>query len=187
MIRDSKQKIFNKIADKLKSDTLSSKDWWAALKTFIIPKFKSTIPPLEFNGRIYTDETDKANIFNQYFQGQTVLNVANANLPDLSSPSYTTQLNNIILTPFEVESVLQTLKIGKASGPDGISNRILKELSHELSSPYCSLFNQSLPSGIFPSPYKDANVSPVPKEGDLSVVSNNRPISLLNSNAKTTL
>ena len=162
MIRDSKQKFFKKIADKLKSDTLSSKDWWATLKTFIIPNFKSTIPPLEYNGRIYTYETDKSNIFNQYFQGQTVLNDANAYLPDLPSPSYTTQLNSIILTPFEVESVLQTLKIGKASGPDGISNRILKELSHELSSPYCSLFNQSLRSGTFPSPYKDANVSPVP-------------------------
>ena len=184
MIRDSKQKFFKKIADKLKSDTLSSKDWWATLKTFIIPNFKSTIPPLEYNGRIYTYETDKSNIFNQYFQGQTVLNDANAYLPDLPSPSYTTQLNSIILTPFEVESVLQTLKIGKASGPDGISNRILKELSHELSSPYCSLFNQSLRSGIFPSPYKDANVSPVPKKGDLSVVSNYRPISLLNSDAK---
>ena len=72
-------------------------------------------------------------------------------------------------------------RLCKASGPDGISNRILKELSHELSSPYCSLFNQSLRSGIFSSPYKDANVSPVPKKGDLSVVSNYRPISLLNS------
>ena len=64
MIRDSKQKFFKKIADKLKSDTLSSKDWWATLKTFIIPNFKSTIPPLEYNGRIYTYETDKSNIFN---------------------------------------------------------------------------------------------------------------------------
>ena len=106
MIRDSKQKFFKKIADKLKSDTLSPKDWWATLKTFIIPNFKSTIPPLEYNGRIYTYETDKSNIFNQYFQGQTVLNDANAYLPDLPSPSYTTELNSIILTPFEVESVL---------------------------------------------------------------------------------
>ena len=60
----------------------------------------------------------------------------------------------------------------------------MKELSHELSSPLCSLFNKSLSLGIFPSPYKDANVTPVHKKGDLSLVSNYRPISLLNSVAK---
>ena len=36
-------------------------------------------------------------------------------------------LNSIILTPLEVESVLKSLPIGKASGPNGLSNRILKE------------------------------------------------------------
>ena len=60
----------------------------------------------------------------------------------------------------------------------------MKELSHELSSPLCSLFNKSLSLGKFPSPYKDANVTPVHKKGDLSLVSNYRPISLLNSVAK---
>ena len=60
----------------------------------------------------------------------------------------------------------------------------MKELSHELSSPLCSLFNKSLSLGKFPSPFKDANVTPVHKKGDLSLVSNYRPISLLNSVAK---
>ena len=60
----------------------------------------------------------------------------------------------------------------------------MKELSHELSSPLCSLFNKSLSLGKFPSPYKNANVTPSHKKGDLSLVSNYRPISLLNSAAK---
>ena len=38
--------------------------------------------------------------------------------------------------------------------------------------------------GIVPSSYKEANVYPVPKTGDLSLVSNYRPISLLNSEDK---
>ena len=182
MIRDSKQQFFDRIADKQKSDSLSSKDWWKTLKTCIVPNSKSAIPPLEFNGRIYTVDCDKANVFNNYFQSQTLLNESNAKLPDLAPPSYNTQLNYLML--FEVQSVLKTLKVGKASCPDGLSDRILKELSRELSLPYCSLFNQSLHMGIFPSLYKDANVSPVPTKGDLSVVSNHRSISLLNSGAK---
>lgn len=48
----------------------------------------------------------------------------------------------------------------------------------------CSLFNQSLRIGHLPVFYKEANVCPVPKKGDLSIVSNHRPISLLNAEAK---
>ena len=36
-------------------------------------------------------------------------------------------LENIVLTPDEVKDILQSLKLGKASGPDGINNRVLKD------------------------------------------------------------
>ena len=184
MIRNSKQQFYDNIAEKLKSKSLSSKDWWSTLKTFISPNLNSAIPPTESEGIIYTDDFEKANLFNNYFQGQTVLDDSKAVLPELPEPSYLTSLSSIAFDPQEVEEILRTLKTDKASGPDGLSNRILKELSHELSSPLCSLFNKSLSLGKFPSPYKDANVTPVHKKGDLSLVSNYRPISLLNSVAK---
>ena len=184
MIHNSKQQFYDNIAEKLKSKSLSSKDWWSTLKTFISPNLSSAIPPIESEGIIYTDDFEKANLFNNYFQGQTVLDDSNAVPPELPEPSYLTSLSSIAFDPQEVEEILRTLKTDKASGPDGLSNRILKELSHELSSPLCSLFNKSLSLGKFPSPYKDANVTPVHKKGDLSLVSNYRPISLLNSVAK---
>ena len=185
MIRGSKQSHNDKIADKFLSTTLSVKDWWSTLKTFIIPITKSSIPPLEFNNNIYTVECDKANILNTFFQSQTVLNEQNATLPDLPDINrLNSHLESIVLSRTEVESVLKSLAVGKASGPNGLSNRILRELSKELSIPFCSLFNQSLRSGAFPTPYKEANVCPVPKKGDLSIVSNYRPISLLNAESK---
>ena len=61
-----------------------------------------------------------------FFQNQTILDDSNAILPELPPPSYNTQLNRIILTPLEVESILKTLKPGNASGPNGLSNRVLK-------------------------------------------------------------
>ena len=85
---------------------------------------------------------------------------------------------------YEVKSALQTLKTGKASGPNGLSNRILRELSSELSHPLCCLFNKSLQSGIVPASYKEANVCPIHKKGERSNVCNYRPISLLNSENK---
>ena len=51
-------------------------------------------------------------------------------------------LDSVQFTPYEVETVLKSLKTGKASGPDSINNRIFKELSQTLSHPICDLFNQ---------------------------------------------
>ena len=46
------------------------------------------------------------------------------------------------------------------------------------------IYNNSLRMAFVPSSYKETNVSPVPKKSNLSLVTNYRPISLLNSEAK---
>ena len=76
------------------------------------------------------------------------------------------------------------LQTGKAAGSDSVNNRLLKETAHSLSSPLSDLFNYSLSSGIVPSRWKEANVTPIYKKNDPSDVSNYRPISLLSSICK---
>ena len=113
-----------------------------------------------------------------------MLNDENVSLPEL--PLFDgVGLSNIVVTCDEVESVLKALPIGKATGPDGINNCILRELAHELSPPLCSLFNQSLILGIVPDIWKEAHVCPIPKGGDRTAVSNYRPISLLITQIKS--
>ena len=73
----------------------------------------------------------------------------------------------------------ESLPIGKASGPDDISNPVLKELADQIAIPLTSIFNQSTADGKIPEDWKETHVSPVPKSGDLSLTSNYRPISLL--------
>ena len=70
------------------------------------------------------------------------------------------------------------LKPGKASGPDRIPNRVLKELADELAPPLSALFNQSLESGCIPDDWSKAYVSPVFKKGNVHEASNYRPVSL---------
>ena len=60
------------------------------------------------------------------------------------------RVSNIVVTCDEVESVLKALPIGKATGKDGINKCILRELTHDLLSPRCSLFNQFLILSIVP-------------------------------------
>ena len=62
--------------------------------------------------------------------------------------------------------------------PRGVLDEILnliesvsEDFPSYFSTPLCSLFNRSLHRGIMPSSYKEANVCPVPKTGDLSMVS----------------
>ena len=73
------------------------------------------------------------------------------------------------------------MPVDKASGPNGISNRVLREATHELSIPLCTLFNHSLTLCIVPDIWKDAHVSAVFKKGEASLPRNYRPVSLLNT------
>ena len=91
----------------------------------------------------------------------------------------TDQLSNISLCYKDVLHELNSIDVNKAVGPDLLSGIILKACSHELATPLCILFNRSLNLGVFPTAFKDANVTPVFKSGDKSKVVNYRPISLL--------
>lgn len=114
-----------KLTEKLKSTDLNQKDWWRSLKYFVTPEQPSTLPPLYKDDIIYTNEYDKANISNQLFTEQTLLDDSNATLPTLNHiPPH--KLESISILPREVEDILKTLKTGKAAGPDSIDNRLLK-------------------------------------------------------------
>ena len=108
LIRDSKLSFHKSIADKLKSGSISSRDWWPTLKSFISPKSSSTIPPLEKNGTVYVEEFEKAQLLNDFFTQQTHLDESNANLPNLAPFNGTSELDSIILNSIEVESVLKS-------------------------------------------------------------------------------
>ena len=179
LIRDSKTMCNEKIANKLKSDTLSSKDWWTTLKTVISPNSKNSVPPLDKDGIIISDDLEKANALNDYFRDQTYIDDTDVELPNIANYTVQSDLTLIQLSPNEIETVLKSLPIGKAAGPDGINNRILRELASELSIPFCSLFNQSLRTGVFPNCWKVSHVCPIHKSGERSKPSNYRPVSLL--------
>ena len=65
---------------------------------------------------MYCKYIDKANILNQYFIEQTVIEEENATLPTtLPLPAH--KLDSITVTPDDVESALKLLQLGKAAGP----------------------------------------------------------------------
>ena len=83
-----------------------------------------------------TDDGDKANVLNDYFRKQTVINDGNVEVPVITGYNLVSHLHDIILTPDEIENVLKSLPLGKAAGPDGINNKILKELANTIPLPF---------------------------------------------------
>ena len=79
----------------------------------------------------------------------------------------------------EVLKKLSNLDAGKATGPDRISARLLRMVALSIAQSITSLFNPSLTTGQFPSEWKEANITPVPKPGGKRDFNSLRPISVL--------
>ena len=118
-------------------------------------------------------------MFNTYFHSvyQPPSNPAPAD--NSVGPCELPPLSSMKLTSSEVCKVLQALDPFKASGPDGIPTRILKECAPQLADSLCLLFNKSLLTSEIPSEWKAANIIPLFKKGKKDEGENYRPISLL--------
>ena len=139
------------------------------------------------------EDSDTAMFINDFF-----VNVGNFAIPHTApkkrgkKSKKTAKRNGSVLTQqtqppwslanFEEEEVLKVLKdieVGKSSGLQHISNKVLKSVLKVLVTQITYILNLSVDTCIFPKAWKDALVIPIPKGGDLSNVSNYRPISLL--------
>ena len=143
----------------------------------------SPIPPLfDFSSdSMVIDENGKANVLNSYFANQSSIDDSLSTLPEANCPQIQFSLDTINIMAFEVLDDLKSFRLGKASGHDGINNRIRVEVAGQIAPHLCDLFNYSLNTNTDPSSWKISNVCPISKSGDPSLPSNYRPVSLLNS------
>ena len=80
--------------------------------------------------------------------------------------------------------MIRKLNAKKASGPDEISSRMLLLCDDTIVPPLRIIFSNILTTGIYPSTWKSANVTPIHKKNDKQSIKNYRPISLLPIYAK---
>ena len=83
-----------------------------------------------------------------------------------------------VIRPTEVYKKLLRLISFKAFGPDAIPNRILKLFASKLSEPVTTIFDRLLSSGDFPSAWRDAYISPIPKASPVTCDNDLRPVAL---------
>lgn len=79
----------------------------------------------------------------------------------------------------ELRRAVRRLKVSSAYGPDAIPAFILKDCLSVLVKPLLFVFNLSLQHGVYPTLWKVSRVTPVPKSGSSTDVTNFRPIAVL--------
>ena len=79
----------------------------------------------------------------------------------------------------EVQHSLQSLDVSKASGPDKVSARMLKETASSIAPSITNLFNCSIRFGKLPIQWKTSMIVPIPKSTNFANPENYRPISLI--------
>ena len=79
---------------------------------------------------------------------------------------------------------IETLNPQKATGPDGISPKLLKLAGQSVTAPLTVIFNQSLRETSVPSTWKCARIKTTHKKGDITERENYRPLSILSVPSK---
>jgi hypothetical protein len=152
----------------------NTKNFWKMVKAKRVDS--GGIPPLNHNNNTTTDSQENAEILNNYFQSVYTKEDIN-NIPDMDG-NPTPDISQIEISVDGVRKLLEDLQPNKASGPDQIPAKILKECATELAPILTSIFTQSLNTGKLPSDWLMSHVSPVFKKGNRNSPSNYRPIAL---------
>jgi len=164
------------------ADSKNTKHWWRTVKSLLGKGSFRSLPPMNVNNKVIVDSREKASAFNTFFLSHSNINTDNAFLPN--EGPFDEKLTSIIATEQEIIDQLMSLDPSKATGPDGIGPRLLKEAGRTIAPSLTRLINLCLTNSTVPNMWKQANVIPLFKKGDDSLMNNYRPVSLLPSVSK---
>ena len=170
LLRSAKKEYFSSLNPR------KSKQFWKSIK--VVNRHNSTIPVLSQGPRTLSSDQEKADALNSFFS-----QCFNHTLPPLT-PSECYHMKScsedLLCTVEEVTELLNSLDVSKASGPDGISARMLKATSNEIAPSITALFNLSIRCNRPPREWKKSHIVPVPKQKTSNPTPEDfRPISLL--------
>ena len=165
-----------------KSSTQGCKQFWKTVKYFRKSSHPS-IPVLRSDSNEASSNVEKATLLNQILSCNfnydiEPLSVSNSYqfIADPSSPVS----EDIVCTDGDVFCLLCAIDTTKASGPDGISGRMLKGTAESITPSLTHMFNMSIKAARVPTAWKISSVVPIPKTTDQTDnPSQYRPISLL--------
>jgi len=179
-LKEAVNKYNAKLNNDLADDIPNNKRWWSTVNKVLGKAGDDSIPPVKDpnSNSYFTTSKTKADAFNSYFLSHTKLNSSGSDLGQVVD-SHNLVLNFVNVSENEVLDQIKALALNKATGPDNISVRILKEAGSAIVPSLTKLINMSLQHCEMPLTWKKANVIPLFKKGEKDTLSNYRPISIL--------
>ena len=165
-----KSYVNHQIGDSLKTNP---KRFWSFIKAN--KRENIGIPTLRVNDKPITNDRDKANALNNQFS--SVFTNERYPIPVIDHSLYSSMphldigINGII-------KQLKNLNQNKATGPDELPARVLKETAEQIAPIITHIFQQSYNTGKLPNDWLQALVTPIHKKSLKSDPANYRPISL---------
>lgn len=173
-IRRAKRDLEKKIANNIKEDP---KAFYHYAKQKL--KYKDEIPALaDSTGKETKNDNEAANLLNQYFSSvftreKNISFSVSAKVVPKESESGLPKITRDM-----IEQQISGLKDTKSAGVDNLPPIVLRKTAKAISYPLKLIYSSSLESGVVPSDWKYANVTPIHKKGSKNNPSNYRPISL---------
>ena len=147
------------------------------------PKELPKMPKLRKNGVVAETFQEKVHMFKEEFFPPP----PEADLSDIPTMRYPTAKHcPMRIERDEVMTTLRKQKVNKASGPDGVTNVILKACAEDVADLATPLFQACIELGYHPEAYRKATTVVLKKSGkdDYCVPKSYRPIALLNTMGK---
>ena len=173
----------NCIRENLNEHHDDSKKIWQSIHT-ILPSSKATlnskISIKDPNGNFMNNDKDIAKKINEHFTNIGPSLAANINEPwNAGQQVITTMSDTIVVDRLELLKLLKDLHTTKSSAIENLSSCLVKDSLVCLIDQFLVLVNLSFRTGKFPTDWKKGVIIPLPKDGDLSICNDYRPISLL--------
>ena len=137
---------------------------------------KGFSPIIDANGKLHTDDLDKATVLNIFFLSVGITD--DGHQPTCTPPDIDDALCSVIFTPTAVHKAIKLTKNNNNCGPDGFPSILVKNISNALALPLSIIFESFMSVGKTPSAWGNAIITPILKKGLATKSENDRPISL---------
>ena len=124
----------------------------------------------------FSNSQSKADILNWQFI--SVFSVEDTTTKPTPSGDAFPSMPDVVVSVSGVHKLLSNIKPKKASGPDSIPCRVLKEVALELAPVLTDIFNTFLATSLLLIDWTATNIAPVFKKENTDGADNYRPISL---------
>ena len=146
---------------------------WDSLK--LMSGYKRADVKLDLNER-GKDYVDNLNKFYARFDVHDFKDDTNMKIKDMLED--VREVDNCTVSEKDVECEFKHVNARKACGPDGVTGKLLKTCSKQLSGIFTLIFNISLSEHILPLSWKTSEIVPVPKKPCVKELNDLRPVAL---------